>query len=176
MQVSQEEGNQFSAHNNSTPESNLLEITREFNVPVKRLFDAFTNSETLKAWWWPKGLYSDLVKIDFREGGKYFINMKGFDQGGGGMTGHFVEIVKNERIVMTDQFANEKGEAITAKEAKMAGEWPEMGYITFDFYSVDENRSRFILSQEGIPNEMHKDCIQGWTESFDKLEEYLKGN
>lgn len=57
----------------------------------------------------------------------------------------------------------------------MKGVWPEMIYITFEFESADENTSHFHLSQEGIPNEMQKDCIQGWSESFDKLAEYLEG-
>src|SRR5437868_14586671 len=106
MGISQEKKNQYSVYKNSTSQSKLIEIVREFSVPVGQLFEAFTSSEVLKIWWWPKGLYSDHVEIDFREGGKFFINMKGFERGGSGMTGNFEEIVKNERIVMTDQFAD----------------------------------------------------------------------
>ena len=172
MQASQVRENQSSVHKNSNPQSKLMEIEHKFNVPVDQLFDAFTTSEALKIWWWPKGLHSDHIEIDFRESGKYFINMKGFDRGGG-MTGQFEEIVKNKRIVMTDQFADENGQPISAEEAGMPGAWPELIYITFDFDSVDKNTSCFKLSQEGIPNEVQKDCIQGWSESFDKLEKYL---
>jgi uncharacterized protein YndB with AHSA1/START domain len=173
MQTSAQKQNPTSIHKQSTAQSMLLEIKREFNVPVDQLFQAFTSSEALKIWWWPKGIYADQINYDFREGGQYFINMKGFEDGSGGMTGQFEEIVPNERIVMTDSFADETGRAISAKEAKMPGAWPEMIFITFDFESVDENTSRFTLSQEGIPNEMQNDCMQGWNESFDKLEKYL---
>src|SRR4051812_4025534 len=86
MQTSQEKRDQTSRHKNSNPQSKLLEIERPFKVPVDQLFAAFTTPEALKNWWWPNGLYTDRVEFDFREGGKYFINMKGFDQGGGGMT------------------------------------------------------------------------------------------
>jgi uncharacterized protein YndB with AHSA1/START domain len=175
MQKADTEKNQTHVHKNSTSQAKLLKIDREFNVPLNLLYQAFTSPEALKKWWWPKGLYSDHIDLDFREGGKYFINMKGFEQGGGGMTGQFEEIVKNVRIVMTDQFADEKGRAISAKEAKMTGTWPEVGYITFEFEAVDKNKSRFKLSQEGIPNEMQKECIDGWSQSFDKLQEYLEG-
>lgn len=167
--------NEHSEHKRSTPQSKLLVIDREFEVPVGRLFDAFTNPEALKSWWWPQGLHSDRIDYDFREGGRYFINMKGFDIGGGGMTGQFEEIVRNKRIVMTDQFADKNGRPISAKEAGMPGVWPELIYITFEFESVDEGTSRFTLTQEGIPNEAQKDCIQGWSESFDKLEKCLGG-
>lgn len=160
-------------HKNSTPQSRLLKIDREFNAPVEQLFQAFTSPEALEAWWWPKGLYTDKVELQFREGGTYFINMKGYEKGGGGMTGEFEEIVENERIVMTDYFADEKGNKISAKEAKMPGEWPETCYITFEFKSEGENKSSLHLSQEGIPNDMHDDCIKGWNQSLDKLDDYL---
>ena len=101
--------------------------------------------------------------------------MKGYEKGGGGMTGEFETIIENECIVMTDQFSDENGNPISAEKAQMPGVWPKIIFITFDFESVDENTSRFKLSQQGIPNEMQKDCIQGWTESFDKLENYLNG-
>lgn len=176
MQTSPQKNKSSSAHKNSTPQSHLLEIDREMNAPLEKVFAAFKTPEAIKAWWWPNGLYATKVEIDFREGGRYFINMKGFEQGGGGMTGTFAEIKENELIVMTDQFSDENGKAISAKEAKMPGEWPELIYITFEFSAVNKHTSRFHLSQEGIPNELQRDCIQGWSESFDKLEEYLGAN
>lgn len=175
MQTSQQTSNSPSVHKHSTPQSRLLTIDRQFSAPVEKLFKAFTSADALKTWWWPKGLYSDRVDIDFRVGGRVFINMKGYDQGGGGMTSTYEEIIENKSIVMTDQFADADGNAISAQEAKMPGEWPEMGYITLEFFPVGENSSRLALSQEGVPNELQKDCVQGWMESFDKLDEFLGG-
>lgn len=172
MQPTQDKSSESYKH--STPQSQLLEMQREFAVPVERLFAAFKTPEALKAWWWPNGMYSDKIDLEFQEGGKYFINMNGYDQaGGGGMTGKFIEIIENERIVMSDQFADKEGHAISPQEAKMPGVWPPMAYITLEFKSVGEAKSQLLLSQEGIPNELQKDCIQGWSESFDKLESYL---
>lgn len=177
MQPSQSKSPSTSVHKSSTPQSKLLEIERKFNVPVEQLFQAFTDEESLKAWWWPHGLYADHVEFEPRKGGRYFINMKGSSQvGGGGMTGQIEEITPNERIVMTDNFANDDGKAISAEEAHMPGEWPKQGYITFEFSAFDENTSGFKLFQEGIPNDMHQDCIQGWTESFDKLQELFESS
>jgi uncharacterized protein YndB with AHSA1/START domain len=175
MQTTNERENQSSLHMHSTPQAPLLEMERNFHVPVNQLFAAFSSTEALRSWWWPAGLFSDHIELDFKVGGEYFINMKGLeDAGGGGMTGHFEEIVENERIVMTDNFADENGVRISAAEAKMPGEWPEVGYITFEFAELDNGTSGFKLFQEGIPAEMHRDCIQGWSESFDKLRDYLE--
>lgn len=176
MQTKQEKRNQPSIAEGSAPSPKLLEIRREFPVPVLRLFQAFASAEALKAWWWPNGLHADRIDLDFREGGRYFISMKGQVQGkdaSGGMTGEFEQIVENERIVMTDSFADENGRAISAQEAGMPGEWPEQISITFEFEAAGKAASRFRLSQQGIPDEMQKDCVQGWSESFDKLDRYL---
>jgi uncharacterized protein YndB with AHSA1/START domain len=116
------------------------------------------------------------VQLDFREGAKYFINMKGKAPAGGeGMTGQFEEIEANKHIRMTDFFADKAGNAITAKKANMPGKWPKVVYIDFEFEAIDERSSRLTLHQEGIPDEMQKECIQGWSESFEKLESYLSG-
>ena len=178
MQTTQEKRNQPSISEGSAPSPKLLEIRRDFQVPVAVLFEAFASAEALKVWWWPDGLHADKIDFDFREGGRYFIGMKGQVQGkdaSGGMTGEFEEIVKNERIVMTDSFADETGRAISAQEAGMPGQWPEQISITFEFEAAGKAASRFRLAQQGIPDEMHKDCIQGWSESFGKLERHLAG-
>ena len=130
----------------------------------------------MKEWWWPKGLHADRIEWDFREGGRYFISMKGQFQGedvSGGMTGEFEEILENQRIVMTDSFADENGRAISPQEVGMTGQWPPQILITFEFEAVGTDASGFHLAQEGIPDELQKDCVQGWSESFDKLEQYL---
>lgn len=172
-QVSKSSSTKNRTHKNSTPQAKLLVIDRKFNVSLEQLFEAFTDAEDIKAWWWPEDLYADKVDWDFAEGGTFFINMKGGEHGGGGMTGEFEEIVEDERIVMTDQFSDEEGNPISAKEANMIGAWPDMVYITFEFTSISEDSSRLTMSQEGIPNELQKECTQGWNQSFDKLEKYL---
>lgn len=145
MQTS-ENSNQTQTSKNLKADSGSVEVIRDFDVPVNELFEAFTSVEALKIWWWPRGLYTDQVEIDFREGGKYFFNRKGFDEGE--LAGHFKEIVPNKRIVMSD--------------------------IAFEFEKLSSRRSRIILSQDGIPEAMREETIKGCNESFDKLEAYLK--
>lgn len=173
MQTSNVGKKQFLSDKSSSFNSNIIQIERNFDVPVEILFSAFSSAEALKVWWWPEGMHASRVDLDFRQGGSYFIDMQGFEEGGGGMTGHFEEIIMNKRLVMTDSFSDNRGHAISAKEANMPGNWPEMIYITFEFKSLGKKASGLKLLQEGIPNELQKDCIQGWQESFDKLEKYL---
>jgi uncharacterized protein YndB with AHSA1/START domain len=149
MQTKLEKRNQPSIAEGSASSPELLEIRRQFQASVARLFEAFASAEALKAWWWPNGLRADRIDFDIREGGRYFI-MNGQVQGedaGGGMTGQFEEIVENERIVMTESFADENGRAISAQEAGMPGQWPEQIFITFEFAGASEGASRLRLAQ-----------------------------
>ena len=172
MQATHSKNSHSLEHKRSTPNSKLLEIERDFIVPVSQLFEAFMTADAIKGWWWPKGLYTDHVDYDFTEGGKYFMNLKG-NELGVGMTGKFEAIIANEHIVMSDHFADKNGRSISAKEAKQTGVWPAVVYITFDFEKVGEDDSKLRLSQQGIPNEGQKDCIEAWNQMFDKLEAYL---
>jgi uncharacterized protein YndB with AHSA1/START domain len=161
------------SNKDSSTQSQLLVVTRDFQVSVKDLFNAFTNSDAIKQWWWPNGLHTERVDFNFSEGGIYFIDMVGSPDASGGMTGRFEKIVDQKCIVMSDHFADRQGRAITAKEANMPGDWPETVYITFDFEDRGSQGSRVTLSQQGIPNELQRDCMQGWNEMFDKLERFL---
>lgn len=69
---------------------------------------------------------------------------------------------------MTDHFSDKYGNIITPEQAGMPGNWGKELLITLEF---DENlgKTDLTLRHEGIPPDMQKDCIQGWQESFDKL-------
>jgi uncharacterized protein YndB with AHSA1/START domain len=106
MQINPHKSSQPTAHKNSGPQSRLLKIKRKFKVPVSQLFNAFKTPEALKAWWWPRGFHAEHIDLDFCKGGSYFIDMKGYARGGGGMTGQFEEIIENKRIALTDSFTD----------------------------------------------------------------------
>jgi hypothetical protein len=55
----------------------------------------------------------------------------------------------------------------------MPGDWPMEMLITFELEEAD-GATKLMLTHEGIPEEMHDDCVKGWSESFDKLEENVK--
>lgn len=173
MQTNQEKKGQRSIQKRSMPQYQMLKVERQFDISVDQLFGAFKSERSLKMWWWPMGLFADSVDLDLRVGGRYYINMKGLNQMGGGMTGEFTEVIENERIVMTDHFADQNGRVVSAQAVNMPGVWPDVVYITFEFEKVDLTRSRLRLLQTGIPDEVQKDCVQGWNESFDKLENVL---
>lgn len=87
--------------------------------------------------------------------------------------GVYREIVESERIVCTDRFANEKGDTVSPQAYGMSPDWPEEALITVTF-DEQGGKTRFTLRHAPLKPGPERDmCHQGWSESLDKLEDYL---
>ncbi len=163
-------------HKNDLPMSPLVEVARIFHAPVERLWNAWCDEELVKQWWGPQGYTAPSAKIDFRVGGKFLLAMKSPDGMVIWSTGVYEEIVPNEKIVCTDSFADENGNVVSARDVGMPIDMPERLYITIEFQSVNVDQTKMVISHEGIPLEIHDDCVRGWTGSIDKLQQLVERN
>ena len=146
-------------------------IERTFDIPLDIFWKAWTNAEILKRWWGPKNFTCPAFYMDLTIGGKYLAGMK--DKKDGKViwsTGNFVEIEPEQKLVMTDSFSDEKGNPVSAVQYGMPGEWPRYLVISISLKG-NEGQTEMTLKQGPMPVETADDCITGWQESFDKLEE-----
>lgn len=148
---------------------NKIVITRVFDLPVSEVWRALTEAEQFKKWWGPNGFTCPSSKMEARVGGKYLSCMCGPDGKEYWSTGVVKEFMPQKRLVVTDSFSDSEGNKIPASDYGMPGNWPKELLITFELEEVD-GATRLKLQHEGIPVEMHDECIKGWNESFDKLE------
>lgn len=162
--------------NRPTFSSPVVHIERTFHAPVERVWQAWSNVELIKQWWGPKEYSAPEAKIDFRVGGKYLFAMKGPDQKVVWSGGVCKEIIPNKKIVWTDHFADKDGNIVSAASVGMPGDWPEDLRVTIQFESVSPQETKMVLDHEGIPKDMHDDCVAGWGESIDKLQKLLERN
>jgi uncharacterized protein YndB with AHSA1/START domain len=145
-------------------------ITRYFDLPVSTLWKAWTDPETLKKWWGPKDFTCPFAKLDVKVGGRNLTCMKDASGKEFWGTGTYKEVIPNKKLVVTDHFSDSKGNIINAKEQGLKGDWPDELLITVEF-GESEGKSSLWLRHEGIPAEAFDDCVSGWQECFDKLEE-----
>lgn len=168
--------NKTTEHKKSLEQSPLVEISRTFRAPVEKVWQAFSDAELIKQWWGPTNYTAPNTKIDFRVGGKYLYAMQdptGKITWSGGV---FDEIIPQKKIVCTDHFADKDGNLISANAAGLPGAWPDELYVTFEFESVGSDQSKILISHEGIPKNMHDDCVQGWSQSLGKLQKLVERN
>lgn len=157
---------------NTVSTTEKLIITRDFDAPPEKVWNAWTKPELYKRWWGPKNYTTPVSKIDLRVGGKYFYCMRSAEGKDFWGTGVYREIVTLEKLVCTDSFADEKGKEVPASDYGMPGDWPAELLVTVTLKEQD-GKTILTLTHEGLPDEMKDECRNGWNESFDKLEEVL---
>lgn len=148
-------------------------ITRIFNAPRARVWEAWTRPEHLKKWWGPKDFTCPAAKVDLRVGGKYLACMHGpagteFDKDmwSGGT---YTEVVPMEKIVATDHFADKDGNIVSPKDFGMPGEWPEEMVVTVTFEDAGPGKTKLTLVHKGHPADMADMANEGWNQSLDKF-------
>lgn len=81
-----------------------LILTRIIDAPREKVFRAWTEPELLKQWFAPLPWTTPRAETDVRAGGASLIVMRGPDEIEMPCPGVYLEVVKNERLVVTDAF------------------------------------------------------------------------
>ena len=161
--------NLFTMNKNTTERA--LKITRTFNAPLNKVWQAWTDDEQIKRWWGPNIFTCPYYKNDFRVGGKYLGAMRDPDGKDFWSTGTYLEIVPMHKLVMSDSFADEEGNVVPATYYEMGSDFPLAMKVTVTLEEVD-NKTKMTLVHSDVGNindKVLKDMEQGWSESFDKM-------
>ncbi|QAS51320.1 SRPBCC domain-containing protein [Halobacillus litoralis] len=154
----------------------VLVLERNFDAPRDLVFKMFKEPEHLKHWWGPNGWELPVCHVDFRPGGTWHFCMKCMDQGQGEYYGMeswgkvvYKNIIEPEMITYTDYFSDADG---NIDEAMPSSE------ITLEFIDMDGktkliNRTEYE-SAVALNKVMDMGMLQGITETWNRLEEYLK--
>jgi len=144
-------------------------ITRVFDAPRQRVWNAWTNPKLLAQWWWPHGLTSPVCEVDARPGGAILIHMSGLGLVGS-MTGIYKEVVPPERLVYTNNAFFEIPPVTPLIE----------GVTTVTF--TDEGAKTKVTVHNGVlraapsASQALAGMEPGWTQSLEKLADFLKSN
>lgn len=145
------------------PSEREIRITRTFDAPRQRVFDAWTRPEHLPHWMLgPEGWTMHACEIDLRPGGRWRFAWRNADGREMGMQGEYREIVPPERVVNTESWG---------------GDWPE----TLDTLVLTEEDGRTMMTQTVLyPSQEARDAAlqtgmeAGVSLSFDRLDSYLR--
>lgn len=159
----------------------VFTISRVFDAPKDRVWEAWTDERKLAKWFGHKGSENIYTKLDFREGGYFHYGLstpQGMDIWG---KWSFKEIVKAEKLVFIVTFTDPEGKKVTRHPLQQI--WPLEVLSTVTFKEIkqktevtvnwqahnatDAEEQRFEDNQQG----MHF----GWSGVFESLEDFLKG-
>src|ERR1017187_6160451 len=90
----------------SATSTKQLVLKRTIKASPERIFDAFTDPDQLKKWWWPNGFTCPAAEVDLRVGGTYRLAMEWpgsiptDQQFSHQMGGEYYEIERPHRLAM----------------------------------------------------------------------------
>ncbi|HEY7467003.1 MAG TPA: SRPBCC family protein [Dehalococcoidia bacterium] len=147
----------------TTPSDLEIAMTRVFDAPRQRVFDAWTKPELLRQWFGRRGDVLSVCEVDLRVGGTYRFVWQLREGGEMGMGGEYREIDAPGLLVSTEVFDEyaEMGPAVNTMVLKERDGRTTMTITSR--YNSKETRDAVIESgMEG-----------GANESFDRLSELL---
>jgi uncharacterized protein YndB with AHSA1/START domain len=143
----------------------VLRLSRRFEAPRERVFDAWTNPDVLREWWaavptWEPGD----AEVDLRPGGRYRLSMTNTDDGATHtVVGEYTEVRRPERLAYTWSWEGDP--------AAMAGSARTLVEVEF----VDDGDATTVnLTHSGFANAEIRDMHEhGWAGCLDNLARVL---
>lgn len=86
----------------SDPTNRELILTRLIDAPRENIFKAWTEPELLKQWFAPLPFTTPTAELNVRAGGSFVITMRGPDGVEMPVSGLYLEVIENERLVYTN--------------------------------------------------------------------------
>lgn len=138
-----------------------LQLNHTYPVKRERVFNAWTKSEQLAHWWGPEGFKTTIEEMNVEAGGNYKFNMHAPDGETHVLTGQYMEIVPNEKLVFTWKWEN--GDAAFPSTT-----------VTIDFLDKGDS-TEVVVTHTDLPSEEAANNHNfGWTSSLEgSLKVYL---
>lgn len=159
--------------NTVEPDELEIAITRQFNAPRDKVWQAWTEPEKIEKWFGPRGFTTRVDELDFKPGGKFTYVMLDIDGNEFPSVGVFKEIVQPERIVATDEFGDLPEDLETPETDLHTG---VINTPTFEDTGDKTNITISIVHQSVEDREKHEKMgvVEGFNQQLDKLAEYLQ--
>lgn len=146
----------------TTPTDRELIATRTFDAPRQLLWDAHTKPQHVKQWMiGPEGWSMPVCELDLRPGGEWHFVWRRPGEPDMEMTGEFREVSPPDRLVQTERWG---------------GDFPE----TLNTLVLAEDHGATTLtttvryaSKDALDAAIATGMKDGWSESYDRLDEYL---
>ena len=142
-------------------QASLLEIKKTFKAPLSRVFKAWTEPEQMTQWFGCGKAQEVHVEQDFRVGGDFCVEVACSDGEQVRMSGTFLEIVPNAKLVYT---WNNTSSEFPASDTLVKVEFIDKG----DSTEIVLQHSKF---NRPVSVQGH---TMGWTACFEKLEALLQ--
>jgi uncharacterized protein YndB with AHSA1/START domain len=145
-------------------------ISRVFDSSRENLWKTLTTTQW-NSWWLPDKY--KLYEADLQKGGKYYGCIEQPDGKDFCVKGEFREVIPNEKLVMTDTFADKESIVAPADYYGKSETWPSESLISVTFDDLD-GKTRMTLQHSGLQGYSCNGMEQEWNKFFDELDNEIK--
>lgn len=147
----------------TTPSDREIVITRTFNAPAQRVFQAWTQPEHVRHWYGTATTALVDCQIDLRPGGRYRYLLRDASGREYGFTGEYREVTPPTRLVYTDSF-----EGMPGHEALVT--------LTLEEHDGTTTLTSTSLYHSAADRDAHlrSGMEPGMTETLDRLDAHLR--
>ena len=140
-------------------------ITRAFDAPRELVWRFFTEPALIAQWFGPRGVHVDAstVQVELREGGRWDFDM--VDDA----TGAHYPIRAVFRVVREPEYFEG---VVNADEASVDNPWDVVLRVWFHDHG---DKTRITLHQGPFSEENKKPTVDGWEDSFQKIDAIIAG-
>lgn len=158
----------------TSAETRDLIMTRTLEAPVADVWKAWTESESVMAWWGPAGFTAPLARMDVREGGTSIVCMRPPEGPDLCNSWTYSLIVPNQRLEFVLDWADKDGNPIDPSSLGLPPEMPRHVRHVITFVPLGSDRTELTVTEYGYTSEMFFDLSKaGLSQTLDKLEAYL---
>ena len=135
-----------------------LTIVRRMKAPPAKVYAAWTDPEQIVRWFYPGSGEMLSAEADARVGGRYNIVFRAEDGEQHNCLGEYLEVVPNERLVMTWEW-------ITMPERQSR--------LSLEMKAIDGGTELTLVHDQFFDEAARDAHREGWSGALDKLEAYL---
>jgi uncharacterized protein YndB with AHSA1/START domain len=150
-----------------TQEAVVLRLSRRFNAPRERVFEAWTNKDVLRKWWAAQPSWdTPVAEVDARPGGSYRLAMRDPESGETHtLVGEYREVTPPKRLVYTWTWESNV-DAMSGSENTL---------VEVDFRE-DGDATEVVVTHSGFATPELRDMhTHGWNGCLDNLERRVFG-
>jgi uncharacterized protein YndB with AHSA1/START domain len=156
-------------------EKQNLVITRVFDAPVAAVWQAWTDSESVKQWWGPTDFTAPLVKMDVRVGGTSLLCMSHPQFGTNYSIWDYQEIVPMQRLDFIHNLADENGNKVDPVAIGMPSDFPQDQRQLVTFKALGDNQTELTVTEyDWTVGQMMEMSRMGMEQCLDKMAASLK--
>jgi uncharacterized protein YndB with AHSA1/START domain len=148
-----------------------LVVTRQFDAPVERVWQAWTDPEQVMRWWGPYGFMSPLARMDVREGGASLVCMRSPEGQDFYNTWTYRHIVPMQRLEFVMDLADQSGnKALDPVQMGLPPDFPRDVRHVVAFQATADNTTELTVTEYGYTsNQLFELSKLGLEQCLDKM-------